>query len=88
MNVPNLDCMEPDELMALWVQYRAHPVTVARELGISGKGAKRTVMDLSNYASNKATAIRCRLAGKISEALMYEGIADRIYKGLPDSVKW
>src|SRR5687768_3881619 len=34
---------------------------------------------LSHYASNKATAMECRLRGDVETALMYEGICERIY---------
>lgn len=53
-----------------------------------GKGTRKATADLANYASNKATAMGCRLRGDIEGALMYEAICDRIYQGLPDFARW
>ena len=71
-NVPNLDAMDADELMAFWMKHQG------------GRG----YTELLNYASNKATAIGCRSRGEIGWALMYEGICDDIYKRLPDWARW
>lgn len=83
----NLDAMGSDDLMTFWAthhqgrQYK----TLFPE---GGKGRKRAAADLANYASNKSTAIVCRLNGKIETAMMYERIADGIYAGLPDFARW
>ena len=53
-----------------------------------GKGTQLATASLANYASNKATAVRLRLQGDITMAVMYEDIADKIYRGLPDWAKW
>jgi len=85
-NIPNLDAMPADELMQFWVTHQRG--RRYRDLVGSGRGARRATADLANYASNKATAMQCRLRGDIQAALMYEGIADRIYDGLPSFARW
>lgn len=87
-NVPNLDAMDHDELMLFWSEHHNNNRTKAQALFGNRKGQIRAMKDLANYASNKATAITCRLEGKIQSALMYENIADRIYNNLPDWAKW
>ena len=53
---------------------------LANQLGIKGRGSSILATALSNYAWNTYTAQNCRLAGKIVRAIMYEHIADQIYK--------
>jgi hypothetical protein len=86
-NVPNFDAMEPDALMTFW---RDHQAGRGRKVLFpdGGVGTFKATASLANYASNKATAIRCRLNGDIETALMYEGICDRIYSALPDFARW
>jgi hypothetical protein len=86
----NLDAMSGDDLMAIWSKSNSvKPVSFARELfPTKPKGYVRATKDLGNYASNKATAMQCRLAGNIQTAIMYEDIADRIYDNLPEYAKW
>lgn len=87
MNAPNLDSLDRNDLMTFWYthqngrEYRA----LFRD---GGKGTRRATADLANYAANKATAMRCRETGDIPGALMYEGIADRIYTKLPPFARW
>lgn len=85
-NVPNLDAMSQDELMQFWMQHQRGRGRKA--LGLSGKGSVNTVGLLACYASNKATAMSCRLRGDIQSALVYEGIADNIYQRLPAQARW
>jgi hypothetical protein len=86
-NVPNLDAMTADDLMAFWMKHQAG--RAALELfPAGGRGTRSTTAALANYASNKATAMQCRVRGDIQTALMYEGIADRIYAGLPKGSRW
>ena len=61
---------------------------LANLLGLRGKGCVKVANNISCYAWNKFTAIGLRELGKIEKAQMYEGICDRIYKGLPSEVKW
>jgi hypothetical protein len=88
-NVPNLDAMPHDELMTFWATYQRSGRKRAIELfGQKREGYTRVASDLANYASNKATAMGCRVRGDIQTALMYEGICDRIYKSLPEWARW
>lgn len=54
--------------------------TLARALGLSGKGSEAAATALSNYAWNKKTAEALREKGEIRTAEIYEDICDRIYK--------
>jgi len=85
--VPNLDCQEPEDLMAFWSRHQA-----GRRYRLifpdGGRGRKRATADLANYASNKATAVACRLRGEINTAGVYEAICERIYNGLPQWARW
>lgn len=86
-NVPNLDAMWPDTLMAFW--FRHSRGRKARELfPEGGEGTRKAAKDLANYASNKAAAMGCRSRGDIPTAIQYENIADRIYNGLPAFARW
>jgi len=86
----NLDCMEIDELWALWKRTNSvRPVEAAREFFPERpQGYVGAAKMLGNYAANKATAMRLRLGGKIAQAMVFEGICDSIYCRLPDYAKW
>ena len=90
--IPNFDALSAEEL---WSFYRRAgmsgrpPRSVARELFPDRpRGYVNATNDLKCYATNKATAIGCRLAGKIETALTYEAICDRIYSRLPSWARW
>lgn len=86
-NTPNLDAESIDDLMTFWNKHQSG--RASRELfPDGGRGSKTATADLANYASNKATAMRCRLAGNITGALQYEGICDRIFDRLPQIARW
>ena len=82
--VPNLDCMNKEDLMDFWdaaqnrrnrqvakaLAYHVHP---------NPRGYCRTAMDLGAYAANKAAAVSCRERGDIHGAQVYENICDSIY---------
>ena len=86
-NIPNLDCMDIDELRRFWNLSSTR--SKARELfPTKPKHYTITAKDLGHYAANKATAMSCRLAGNIDTALMYERIADDIYRTLPYYARW
>lgn len=53
-----------------------------------GKGTQVATSDLATYAINKASAIACRLDGRINAAMSYEDFADRVYQGLPAWARW
>ena len=86
-NVPNLDCMDRSEYMPFWAKYQSGR-NYRDIFPKGGKGTKRAVADLANYASNKHAAIYCREHGWINRATMYENTADSIYSKLPDFAKW
>lgn len=86
----NLDGMSQEELWTFFTSCKGvRPITRARKLFPSmPKGFVRATKSLANYAANKSTAMVCRARGEINSALMYEGIADRIYNELPEYAKW
>lgn len=89
MNVPNLDCMSEDELMAFWKRYSRPSRKDAEALiGDRCKGFTTMCGRLAGYAANKATAISCRLRGDIQVALSYENICDAIYDRIPEDIRW
>jgi hypothetical protein len=85
--IPNLDAMSIEELMAFWFEHQ-HGRNSKELFPDGGKGTRTATNDLSCYASNIATAKRCRLNGDIPTALMYEGICERIYSRLPEDARW
>lgn len=86
-DVPNLDAQTPDELLAFWSKHqRGRQYKTLAPNG--GRGTKLATEALANYASNKATAMQCRVRGDIPGALMYESICERIYKQLPEWAQW
>ena len=85
----NLDATDIDDLRAFHDRLRKHLVAEARKLFPDRpQGYLRAARTLKHYASNKATAMELRLAGKINDALTYEGICDRLYSQLPDFARW
>lgn len=87
-DIPNLDAMEPDDLMEFWARHqRGRNIKAIFPEG-RAKGTSSAVAHLASYAANKATAISCRLRGDIQSALMYEGFADASYKKLPEWSRW
>lgn len=86
-NVPNLDAETPDNLMSFWNRHQSGRMHRAL-FPWGGRGTKKAAGSLANYASNKATAMQCRLRGDIPAALMYEDICDRIYSELPEFAQW
>lgn len=86
--VPNLDCLETDDLRAFYgVFYR--PIYYGRRM-FPHRPARytRVTRDLAHYAMNKVTARNCRLRGQTVEAVQYDQICDRIYRELPDWARW
>lgn len=81
--------MERDDLMAFWKEAAQHSTGVGRQLFPERpKGYAAATKALANYASNKATAMACRLKGRIAEAQQYETICDTIYEALPGFARW
>ena len=89
MSAPNLDCMDHDELRDLWFDIHCHPVINARSFFPDRRRFYVTMtQEIGSYAINMCTAMSCRERGDIEAAMLYEDIADRIYKGLPDWARW
>lgn len=85
----NMDAIPQDDLMMIWHGIYCHPVRMARILFPDRpKGYVRATCDMGHYASNKATAMGCRLRGEINSALTYEGICESIYSRLPEYARW
>jgi hypothetical protein len=86
-NVPNLDALDQGELMQFWMQHQLG--RNAKQLFPNGGlGTRIVTAKLANYASNKATAMSLRMRGEIATAVIYEGIADTVYRQLPDWARW
>lgn len=85
----NLDSETPEMLWEFWKRTNSvRPISFAKQLFPNReKGYVRATKDLGCYASNKATAMSCRLEGKIDSAIVYENICDRIYNELPSWAK-
>ena len=83
-NVPNLDAMHETDLKAFYVAALYSTSKKALELfPDKPAGFTRETKNLGHYACNKATAMSCRISGKIPEAQEYERICERIYDRLP-----
>ncbi len=81
----NLDSESPESLWSFWKRTNSvRPIAFAKQLFPDRpKGYVRATKMLGHYASNKATAIICRLRGD-NTALIYESICDRVYEDLPE----
>jgi hypothetical protein len=85
----NLDGTDKDELWDLHNRLQRHPVIEARKLFPDRpRGYVAAARTLRNYAANKATAMGLRAEGKISTAMMYEAICERLYGDLPEFAQW
>lgn len=89
-NIPNLDAMTEDELMAFWQRYQNRQTRkdAAELIGDRRKGYTVLAAKLGGYASNKAAAIACRSRGDIQAAEVYESICEQIYETLPSDLRW
>lgn len=87
---PNLDAQSIDDLWEFWKETNSvRPIRFARRLFPDRpKGYVAVTRDIGCYASNRATAMKCRLEGKIQIAIQYEDICERIYQRLPQWAKW
>jgi hypothetical protein len=85
---PNLDGMTADALMQFWHRFNRPSRKDAERLVGRRRGFTTLCGALAGYASNKATAMRCRERGDIQAATIYETIADGIYDRLPADLKW
>jgi len=86
-NIPNLDCMEPDDLWALFETSRTRKA--AREMFPDRPtGYVSATINIAHYACNKSVAMKLRAAGDIATAEVYETICQRIYAMLPEWARW
>lgn len=84
-----MESQDREALHLFWYKTHQHPVKTARKLfPTRPRGYVTATVDLGHYASNKSTAIQCRLTGNIQAALVYEKICETIYKILPDYARW
>ena len=88
--IPNLDAMEPEDLMKFWMKYQNIGRRKDCEELIGDRRPKFTVIaaNLGAYAANKAAAISCRENGNIRGAEVYEKICELIYEKLPLDCRW
>ena len=87
--IPNFDGMTSAELMAFWKKYtRPTRKDAAALIGDTRKGYTTLAARCAAYAVNKATAMTCREAGKISSAQAYESICEQLYNKLPEDLRW
>lgn len=85
----NLDAESVDWLTGFWFVAQQRPRAVARALFIDRpRGYVRATGLLAAYAASKATAMRCRLDGRIATALDYERVCDGLYERLPAFARW
>lgn len=88
-NVPNLDAIDESELIAFGAKY-SEPKRYDAEVLLDSKNNNciQICVELSNYAINKATAMKCRSVGNITKAYKHEVICDTIYNKLPKELRW
>lgn len=88
LQVPNLDCMSPKNLMVFchtWCRpSRAQAVTLVGHR----RNAVKHARTLSQYAHMKAIAMACRRRGHIALALRCEDYGDTLYTQLPKDLRW
>ncbi len=87
MKTFNLD--DPNEVEDFVNKYRTiRGRRLANMLEFKGFNSVKRANFYSLYAWNKWTAMALRKEGKIALALGYEAICDRLYKQMPDDIKW
>jgi len=86
MTVPNLDRMEPPDLLIFWGRHRNGYGW--RELfPEGGKGTRAATADLANYAANRATELECSRNGSTA-AQTYQTICTHIRERIPAWAMW
>jgi len=84
MNIPSLNLDDESEVETFIAKHgNSKNRRLANALGLSGRGANKLANLFSGYAWNKKTAIELRKEGKISVAMQYEEICERIYGRIP-----
>lgn len=89
----NLDCeVGSGDLWELWHAVYCMPRIAARIFFPHSPDRPRHYVAITSwlgaYASNKATAMDCRLRGDSQAATCYETICEQIYDRLPEGVRW
>ena len=83
----NLDLMDNNALMELYLTQRRHPVLFSEKWGIRRNEGK----DLANWCANTVASRSCEAEmtrESRGRALEYRLIAEGIYASLPPEVKW
>lgn len=87
--IPNFDAMETDELFAFGDKYvLADPSDAENLIGDKRDGYCEIADWIGSYAFLKARANQKRMEGLVDEALRIEKNCDRIYKSLPEDLRW
>lgn len=84
--VPNLDCMPPDELRAWALEAMRDPRATAAKWGRPGWAP--IVPPLVGYARKRARAMELRASGDVAAASDLEEQLDRLYRQLPRAARW
>jgi len=87
-NVPNLDCLDTETLLAFWGLYNEPSRSEAVNLVGERPDAEEQARKLATYASLKACAMALRASGQIARATTHEDACDRIYNALPEDLRW
>lgn len=86
--IAELDALGSDGLMTFWsVYHRAGPRLAEHLFGRRFPNYTKAAGSLAGYASNRATAMTCAARGDRDAAEMYNGIADRIARELPQEAR-
>jgi hypothetical protein len=86
--VPNLDDMSFDGLVAFWRKYSSASRAEAKDLVGDRPGYMKYTKWLANYAWHRMEAYEFRVNGAIPSAVIAERFADSVYSDLPDDLKW
>ena len=82
-----LDPREVDEI-AQYFEANIEEVAESWFHHLGTHGGQMLVIRLWAYCQSKAAAMRCRLAGRIDHAQLFEQYCDELYLRLPDSIRW
>jgi hypothetical protein len=85
----NPDSMTEDDINQ-WIDFIGNGLrpSVAKQWFPDTPGQFRHTRNIRNYLQNKLTAMHLRIEGRISTAMTYEAICERIYNDLPHNARW
>jgi hypothetical protein len=89
--IPNLDLdqMSQEELRSFSQRWRLPSYEEAvKLLGEDRKDARRIVMLLASYASDRCSALRLKASGDEAQAALYDQACNMAYHQLPQSFRW